>query len=127
MFLSDKNIGKIFAGWDSNYPSSEIKCCQLGQLGAKWLQSTPLTSLTHLTFLTRSLRAACADPAYLAQLTNLTTTVMCTTSFHPPSENLRKILFRFGTRVVCSERICLHARAFLVALENRLGWPGESS
>ena len=51
---------------------------------------------------------------------------MCTTSFHPPSENLRKILFRFGTRVVCSERICLHARAFLVALENRLGWPGES-
>ena len=59
MFLSGKNIGKIFAGWDSNYPSSEIKCCQLGQLGAKCLQSTPLTSLMHLTFLTRSLRRSC--------------------------------------------------------------------
>jgi len=25
----------------------------------------------------------------------------------------------------CSERLWLHARAFLVVLENRLGWPGE--
>jgi len=25
----------------------------------------------------------------------------------------------------CSERMCLHARTFLVALENHLGWPGE--
>ena len=24
-----------------------------------------------------------------------------------------------------SERMCLHARTFLVAMENRLGWPGE--
>ena len=60
---------------------------------------------------------------------------MCMTSFYsdvhdqlpPPSENLRKILFRFGTRVVYSERIYLHARAFLVALENYSGWPGELS
>ena len=26
----------------------------------------------------------------------------------------------------CSERMCLYARTFLVALENSLGWPGES-
>lgn len=26
----------------------------------------------------------------------------------------------------CSERICLHARTFLVALENHLSWPEES-
>jgi len=30
-----------------------------------------LTSLIYLTFLTRSLRAACAEPIYLTQLTNL--------------------------------------------------------
>ena len=27
----------------------------------------------------------------------------------------------------CSERLWLHARTFLVALENRVGWPGESN
>ena len=32
-----------------------------------------------------------------------------------------------GVNSNCSERLWLHARAFLVTLENRLGWPGELS
>ena len=54
---------------------------------------------------------------------------MCTTSFHPPLEKyyFASVLeLAKSLPTVCSERMCLHARAFLVALEKRLGWQGET-
>jgi hypothetical protein len=52
---------------------------------------------------------------------------------HPPlwrdSNSLRASNFAWLPPTVhsnCSERLWLHARTFLVAMENRPGWPGES-
>src|ERR1700723_533706 len=68
---------------------------------------------------------------------------MCTTSFysqlhdqlHPPFSERSEILnsvrasnFAWLPPAVhsnCSERLWLHARTLLVALENRVGWPGD--
>jgi hypothetical protein len=55
---------------------------------------------------------------------------------HPVRRELRD--FKFGTRIQFrliatnvggsySERLWLHARTSLVAVENPLGWPGESN
>jgi len=57
-------------------------------------------------------------------------TAMCTTSFHPPFGERSKILHSVRASNLannCSERLWLHARTFLVALENYSGWLGELS
>ena len=63
-------------------------------------------------------------------------TAMCMTSFHPPFSERSRILNSVRASNLawlpptvhsnCSERLWLHARTFLVALGNRLSWPGES-
>ena len=62
---------------------------------------------------------------------------MCMTSFHPPFSEGSKILNSVRASNLawlpptvysnCSERLWLHARAVLVAMENYSGWPGESN
>jgi len=57
-------------------------------------------------------------------------TVLCTTSFHPPFSECSKILNSVRASNLasnCSERLWLHARTILVAMENYSGWLGELS
>ena len=55
---------------------------------------------------------------------------MCTTSFHPPFSECSKILNSVRVSNLassCSERLWLHARTILVAIENYSSWLGELS
>jgi len=88
----------------------------------------------HLMALSLDTAGSFAKVAYIRDLIQpgICITALCTTSFTPPSgkkyyfatvRGLAKSLLTVYSN--CSERMCLHARTFLVALENYLSWPGE--
>ena len=76
-------------------------------------------------------------PGSLPKVDILPDTAMCMTSFHPSFSERSKISNSVRASNLaglpptvhrnCSERLWLHAGTFLAALENRVGWPGESN